>query len=82
MREKGKTLMGDVNKIIVFKILLTTPSNVLPLHFKQTFPPIISIFTEGKVDGIKSRLPFKIISICTIQTGRFGFSIYFMKICG
>ena len=24
------------------------PSNVLPLHLKQTFPPIIWIFTEGE----------------------------------
>ena len=32
------------------------PSNVLPLHLKQTFPPIIWIFTKG--DGIKSRLSF------------------------
>ena len=36
------------------------PSNVLPLRLKQTFPPIIWIFTEG--DEIKSRLPFKIFS--------------------
>ena len=36
------------------------PSNVLPLSLKQTFPPIIWIFTEG--DGIKSRLLFKIFS--------------------
>ena len=34
------------------------PSNVLPLRLKQTFLPIIWIFTEG--DEIKSRLPFKI----------------------
>ena len=38
------------------------PSNVLPLHLKQTFPPIIWIFTEGEGDGIESRLPFKIFS--------------------
>ena len=39
------------------------PSNVLPLHLKQTFPPIIWIFTEGEGDeGIKSRLPSKIFS--------------------
>ena len=36
------------------------PCNVLLLHLKQTFPPIIWIFTEGEGDGIKSRLPFKI----------------------
>ena len=52
--------MGDVNKLFVFKNLLTTPSNVLPLHLKQTFPPIVWIFIEG--DGIESRLPFKIFS--------------------
>ena len=48
--------------LFVFKSLLTTPSNVLPLHLKQTFLPIILIFTEGEGDGIKSRLPFKIFS--------------------
>ena len=37
----GKTLLGFVNKLFVFKSLLTTLSNVLPLHLKQTFPPII-----------------------------------------
>ena len=41
LRWKGKTLRGDVNKLFVFKSLLTMPSNVLPLHLKQTFPPII-----------------------------------------
>ena len=35
-------------------------SNVLPLRLKQTFLPIIGIFTEGEGDEIKSRLPFKI----------------------
>ena len=46
----------------VFKSLLTMPSNVLPLHLNQTFPPIIWVFTEGEGDGMKSRLPFKIFS--------------------
>ena len=32
------------------------------LHIKQTFPLIDWIFTEDEVDGIKSRLPFKIFS--------------------
>ena len=41
LRCKGKTLLGDVNKLFVFKSLFTTPSNALPLHLKQTFPPII-----------------------------------------
>ena len=62
---KGKTLLGDVNKLLVFKSLLTTPSNVLPLHLKETFPPIIWIFHEGEGDGIYSRLPFKIFSTLT-----------------
>ena len=38
------------------------PSNVLPLHLKQTFLPIIWIFTEGEGDEIESTLPFKIFS--------------------
>ena len=59
-------MLIDVNNFFVFKILLTTPSSVLPLHIKQTFPPIIWIFTEGEGDGIKSRLPFKIFSTLKI----------------
>ena len=38
------------------------PSNVLPLHLKQTFSHIIWIFTESEGDKIESRLPFKIFS--------------------
>ena len=53
---------GNVNKLFVFKSLLTTPSNVLSLHLKETFPPIIWNFTEGVGDGIESRLPFQIFS--------------------
>ena len=49
-------MLGDVNKLFVFKSLMAMPSTVLPLHLKQTFPPIIWIFTED--EGIKSRLPF------------------------
>ena len=41
LRREGKTLLGDVNKLIDFKSLLTTPRNVLPLHLKPTFQPII-----------------------------------------
>ena len=59
---KSKTLVGIVNKLFVFKSLLPTPSNVLPLHPKHTFVLLIWIFTEDEGDGIKSRLPFKIYS--------------------
>ena len=55
-------MLGEVNNLFVFKRLLTMASNVLPLHLKLTFPPIIWIFTEGGGDGIESRLPFKIFS--------------------
>ena len=41
LRFKGKTLLSVVNKLFVFKSLLTRPSNVLPLHLKQTFLPKI-----------------------------------------
>ena len=41
---------------------LTMPSNVLLLHSKQTFPPIIWIFTESEGGGIESSLSFKILS--------------------
>ena len=43
------------------------PSNVLPLHLNQIFPPIIWIFIEGEGDGIESRLPFKIFSTLQIR---------------
>ena len=61
LRCKGKTLLGVVNKLFVFKSLLTTTSNVLPLHLKQTFPPIIWIVTEGEGNGIESSISFKIL---------------------
>ena len=51
------------NTVVPFKCLLTTPNNVLPLHLKQTFPPIIWIFTEGEGNLLRLlRLPFKIFS--------------------
>ena len=56
-------LLGNVDKLYDFKSLLTMLSIVLPLHLKQTFPPIIWIFTEGEGDGIESRLPFKFFTI-------------------
>ena len=34
-------LLGDVIKLFVLKSLLTMPSNVLPLHLEQSFPPKI-----------------------------------------
>ena len=34
LRCKGKTLLGVVNKLFVFKSLLTSPSNVLPYYLK------------------------------------------------
>ena len=73
LRCKSKPLLGVVNKLLKTKSLLTSPSNVLPLHFKQTFPPIIWIFTEGEGDGIESRLPFKIFSTLNF------FSLWFRK---
>ena len=54
LRCEGKTLLGVVNKLLKMKSLLTIPGNVLPLHLKQTFPPIFWIFTEG--EGIEWRL--------------------------
>ena len=72
-------MLGDVNKLFVFINLLTMPINVLPLHLKQTFPPIIWIFTEGEGDGMESRLPFKIFStlnnflMLIILTQKFAF---------
>ena len=42
------------------KFVENTAGNVLLLCLKQSFPPIIRIFTEGEGDGIESRLPFKI----------------------
>ena len=34
LKEEGKTLLGDVNKLFVFKSLLTSSSNVLPYSLK------------------------------------------------
>ena len=51
---------------VFFIGLLITPSNVLPLQLKQTFPPIIWIFTEVEGDGIESRLHLKIFTTLLI----------------
>ena len=44
LRCKGKPLLGSVNKLfdklLKPKSLVTSPSNVLPLHPRQTFSPI------------------------------------------
>ena len=53
-------MLGDVNKLFVFKSMLTTPSNVLPLHLKQNYRPIIWILTGGEGDWTKSKLPLYI----------------------
>ena len=45
-------MLGGVNKLFVFKSLLTMASNVLLLHPKKNFPPIIRIFTEGEGVGL------------------------------
>ena len=74
LRCKGKTLLGIVNKLFIFKSLLTTPSNVLPSHLKQTFQPIIWIFNEGEGDANGFRLPFKIFSTLTGNSISFHFS--------
>ena len=66
LRSKGKTLLGDVNNLFVFKSVLTTSSNVLPLLLKQTF-------SDGEGDGIESRVPFKIFS--TLQYDNSGMFI-------
>ena len=62
LRGKVKILPGFVNKLLKTKSLLTLPSNVLPFYLEQTFPPIISIFTEDESDGIEARLSSYIFS--------------------
>ena len=71
---EGKTLLAIVKKLLTFKRLLTTHSNVLPLHLKQTFLPIIWIFIEG--DRIESRLHFKIFSTLMKQIRNYSFFFY------
>ena len=52
-------MLGDVNKLFVLKSLLKIPSNVLPLHLRHTFLPIIWIFTQGEEDDVESKLSSK-----------------------
>ena len=42
--------------------MLTSPCNVLPYYFRQTFRPMIWIFNEGEGDGIEPRLSSWIFS--------------------
>ena len=47
-----------------FRYRTETKIVVSVVHYlKQTFPPIIWIFTEVEGDGIESRLPFKIFPL-------------------
>ena len=62
LRCKGKTLLGVVNKLLKTKSLLTSPSNVLPLHPKQTFRLLNWIFTQDEGDGIEFRISSLIFS--------------------
>ena len=57
LRCKGKTFLV-VKKLFIFKSLLTTPSNVLTSHLKQTFLLIIWIFNEDEGERNEFRLPF------------------------
>ena len=43
---KGKTLLGDDNKLFAFKILLTMPSNVLALRISKS--PAQNLNFHGK----------------------------------
>ena len=52
----GVIIARHCQQTFCFQSLLTTPGNVLPLHLKQTFPPMFWIFTEGEGDEIKCRL--------------------------
>ena len=71
--------MGDLKKLFVFKSLLTMPSNVLPLLLKQTFLPIIQIFTESEGDGIESRLSSQIFSTLKKYPVMFTFSLAYLS---
>ena len=57
-----QNIAGHCQHTVCPKSLLTAPSNVLPLHPKPIFPPIIWSFTEDGGDSIEFRLPFKIFS--------------------
>ena len=72
----GKSVKANI--AIVNKLLLTIPSNVLPLNLKQTFSPIIWIFTEDEGDEIESKLPFKIFSTLYFCKNIFNISILFL----
>ena len=53
---EGKTLVGVVNKLFENKNFVEIPCNVLLYYLRETFPPIIRIFTDGEGDEIDSRL--------------------------
>ena len=71
---KGKKLLGIDNKLFNFKILLTTPSNVLPSHLKQTFPSIIWTFNQSEEDEVEVKLSSEIFS--TLPWAPLAFPIF------
>ena len=65
-----QNIAGCFDKRLNTKSLLAMPRNILPLHLKQTFPPIVWGFTEGEVDEIESRLAFKLFSTLDCNSPR------------
>ena len=56
LRRKGKTLLGIVNKLFIFKSCLVFVDNIQHCFDFTPFPPLIWIFTEGEGDWTESRL--------------------------
>ena len=56
------------------------PSKVLPSHLKQTFWPIVWIFTEGEGDDIKSKLASDIFFYFEIFHWMENYDIQYFKI--
>ena len=78
LRCKGKTLLGVVNKLLKTKSLLTTPSNVLPLHIKPTFLLFANHYLNfhwrwSKVMGLNSGylLRFTFLRFLRVLYGKF-----------
>ena len=75
LRRKGKTLLGIETNFLYSKVCWQRPAMFCLYTLKQTFPPLIWIFTEGEGDGIESRIPFKIFS--TLRETNLNFQVQF-----
>ena len=68
---KAKHCAGCCQLTFEYKKFVDNAQHVLPIHFMQTFPPIIWIFTEGEGDEIFFYFNNIVFKSCCIKWNQF-----------